>query len=466
MALFTRDQLEKMLADMPQTSPPQVYLLFGERFLCQQAADKICKNLLREGGNCHHVDGETESFSTTLHRLASYSLFPGRQVYRVADTRLFHSVKVAGSLWIKALQAKQEGEPEKAARYLKAMIESAGLDPSDQENDPGSLSAPQWKKLLGFSKPMEDLAWTATLLADHAGETTTAPAPVDDAAELLEKTLTSGIPAKNYLILLAEDVDKRKRLYKYLSNDHVVVDLGVESGSSSTAKTAQNNILMDLLSKTLAGFNKTIAPKAAELLFERVGFHPVAVVMEAEKLALSIGSGKQINIEDIDELIGRTRQEAVFELTAAIGKQNLEQSLLVAKRLADNGIHPLAIVATIKNFTRNLLLFRALQDRKNLGYSQSMQPGVFQKNILPALKDDTPWNKELSGHPYALFMQFKTAAGFNLSTLQNWMEQILHADFRLKGSPVAPETIMQHLLISMLTNADDEVLQKNNRALH
>jgi len=466
MAIFTRDQLETMLTDMQQTPPPQVYLLFGERFLCQQAADTICKNLMREGGNCHPVDGDAEAFSTTLNRLASYSLFPGRQVYRVADTKLFHSVKVAGSLWKKAIQAKQENEPEKAARYLKAMIESAGLDSSDQENDPGSLSAPQWKKLLGFTKPQEDLAWTATLLADHAGETTSAPAPVDDAAALLEKTLTSGIPAKNHLVLLAEDVDKRKRLYKYLSKDHVVIDLGVDGGSSSNAQATQKTILRDLLSKTLTGFDKTIAPKAAELLFERVGFHPVAVVMEAEKLALYVGSSKQINIEDLDALVGRTRQEAVFELTDALGKRNLEQSLLVAKRLADNGIHPLAIVATIKNYTRNLLLFRALQDRQNLGYNQSMQPGVFQKNILPALKEETPWKKELSGHPYALFMQFKTAAGFNLSTLQNWMEQVLHADFRLKGSPIAPETIIQHLLISMLANADDEVLQKNNRALH
>jgi DNA polymerase-3 subunit delta len=466
MALITRDQLDTMLKDMQHTGPPQVYLLFGERFLCQQAADTICKNLLLGGGNCHMVDGETEEFSTTLNRVASYSLFPGRQVYRVTDTKLFHSVKVAGSLWKKALLAQQGNEPEKAVRYLKAMIESAGLDGSDPENDPGSLSAPQWKKLFGFTRPQVDLAWTTTLLADLSGETTSAPAPVDDTAALLEKTLTTGIPAQNHLVLLAEDVDKRKRLYKYLVKQQVVVDLGVESGSSSKAQTAQKSILRDLLNKTLGGFDKTIAPRAAELLFERVGFHPVAVVMEAEKLALYVGSRKEINVDDLDALVGRTRQEAVFELTDALGKRNLEQSLLVARRLADNGIHPLAIIATIKNFTRTLLLFRALQDRQNLGYSRSMQPGVFQKKILPALKEDTPWKKELSGHPYALFMQFKTAAGFDLSTLQNWMEQVLHADFRLKGSPVTPETVMQHLLISMLANGDDEVLQKNDIALH
>ncbi|MCL7488772.1 MAG: DNA polymerase III subunit delta [Desulfobulbaceae bacterium] len=463
MAVFTRDQLDAMLEKMQHTDPPQVYLLFGERYLCRQAADRLCEKLLVDGGNCHLVDGEAEEFSTTLNRLASYSLFPGRQVYRVGDTKLFHSVKVAGSLWKKAVQGRQENDREKTARYLKAMIESAGLQASDPENDPGSLSAAQWKKLFGFARPPEDLAWTKALLAEDPDESpATMPAPVDDTAALLEKTLTTGIPGKNHLVLLAEDVDKRKRLYKYLAEHQVIIDLSVESGSSSKAQTARNSILADLLGKTLAGFDKTIAPQAAELLFERVGFHPVAVVLEAEKLALYVGSRRKIDVEDLNDMVGRTRQEAVYELTDALGKRDLEKSLLIAGRLVDNGIHPLAVIATLKNYTRNLLLFKALQGRRDIDYSPSMQPGFFQKKVLPMLKQDTPWTRELSGHPYALFMQFKTAAGFTLATLQKWMEQILQADFRLKGSPIEPETIIQHLLIAMLTNGNPGGLQKNN----
>jgi len=346
------------------------------------------------------------------------------------------------------------------------MVESAGLDGTDPENDPGEFSPSQWKKLFGFAKPSEETSWTGQLLAELPHDATGPQVPVDDVAELLAKTLETGIPAKNYLVLLAEDVDKRKRLYKYLAEHHTVIDLEVETGSSSRALTAQKSLLLDLLAKTLAEFDKTIAPKTAELLLERVGFHPVAVVMEAEKLALYAGSRRQIEIEDLDALVGRTRQEAVYELTDALGKRNLEKALLIAGRLGEYGVHPLALIATIKNYTRTLLLFRALQENPDLGYSPSMQPGAFQKNILPALKEDTNWSKELAGHPYALFMQFKTAAGFALSTLQQWMEMLLQADFRLKGSPVTAENVMQYLLISMLTNEDDGTLQKNDRALH
>lgn len=466
MPIYTRDTLNNLLTGLQQDKPPQVYLLFGERFLCQQAADRICERLLQGGGNCRLIDGETEPFSSTLNKLASFSLFPGRQIYRVSDTKLFHSVKVANSLWKKAAKARQENEPQKAARYLRAMLESAGLDPLDRENDPGTASAAQWKKLFGFTKPQEDLSWTAALLGEQDGETAARTEPVEDAAALLEKTLTSGIPGKNCLVLLAEDVDKRKRLYKYLAGDHVVVDLGVDQGSGSQAQTAQKNILREVLDNTLGGFRKTIHPQAADLLFERVGFNPLAVAMEAEKLALSIGDRNRIEREDLDALVGRTRQEAVFELTDAVGKQNLEMALLVAKRLTENAVHPLAVIATLKNYIRNLLLFRALQGKPGLGYNPSMQPGVFQKNILPALKEESRWQQELSGHPFALYMQFKTAAAFSLARLRSWMEMLLLADFRLKGSPLDPETVMQHLLIAMLANMDDEVLQKKDGALH
>lgn len=467
MTVFSRDKLDTLLQEIEQGNPPQVILLFGERFLCQQAADKICNNLLKNGGNSHSIDGENEAFSTTLNRLASFSLFPGRQVYRVIDTKLFHSVNVAGSLWKKAANAREANEPAKATRYLRSMLESAGLDPTDPDNDPGTYSANQWKKLLGFTKPEGDISWTNPLLADLPDESTKPAESMDDAATLLEKTLETGIPGQNFLVLLAEDVDKRKKLYKYFADKHVVVDLGVEKGSTSKAQTAQKSVLQEVLKEALAQFDKKITAKAAELLFERVGFHPVAIAMEAEKLAFYCGSQKTIDVEDLNAVVGRTRQEAVFELTDALGKRNLEQALLIANRLAENGIHPLAIIATLKNYTRNLLLFRALQEKSGLGYSSSMQPGAFQKQILPMLKEDSHWTKELSGHPYAIYMQFKTAAGFRIATLRRWMEELLQADFRLKGSPIVAGTILQHLLISMLSPDDTHaLLQKNNRALH
>ena len=467
MTIFTRSQLDSLVHKIRHNEIANVYLLFGERFLCQQAAEKINDALLTQGGNTYHIDGNLDNLSSFLGKISSFSLFQGRQVYWITDTKLFHSTKVAKSLWSRALKATQENNRQQAGRYLNAMLETAGLDSSDQHTDLNDFTPAQWKKTFGFNKPREDLSWTEEVLLAIAsvGKKVSETSATDPAA-LFEQTLQSGIPSQNILILTTEDVDKRKRLFKFLKDQFVVVDLSVESGSSNRARKDQKSVLQETLRQTLAEFNKTMAPEVADLLFERVGFHPVAVVMEAEKLALYTGTRNQIKRNDLDELVGRTRQEALFELTDALGKQNLGQALMVAGRLQDNGIHPLAIIATIRNYLRALLLFRALQLQPEYGYTQGMSPRQFQQQCLPRLKQNEQWKKELSGHPYAVYMQFKMASAFQLIRLKKWMKLVLQADFRLKGSPIANDTVIQHLIISMLGNNMNAVLQKHDKALH
>ena len=57
MALFTADNKDNLIEDIRHDKPSRVYLIFGERFLCQQAADKICQALIQGGGTIHAVDG-------------------------------------------------------------------------------------------------------------------------------------------------------------------------------------------------------------------------------------------------------------------------------------------------------------------------------------------------------------------------------------------------------------------------
>lgn len=460
MTVHTADQLDRLVDGIRRNKAARAYLFYGERFLCRQAADTVCQALLEQGGTLHAVDGDQEKFTAILQKLASFSLFPGRQIYRVTDTRLFHTVRVAESLWKKTVRSWNSNEPARAARHLANMLESAGLDPADPENDPASFTPAQWKKVFGFAKPQTDLGWTEKLLAEIERQERRQPAPeTDDPAALLEKSLEKGLPDRNVLVLTAEDVDKRKRLYKYLAENHVIVDLGVEAGSGSRAQAAQKKVLVDLLHGTLKEFGKSISREAADLFCERVGFHPVAAVREAEKLALYSGTRERIETADLDAIVGRTRQEAIFELTDALGRKELERSLLTAARLEEHGIHPLAVIAALKNYARNLLLFKALQEQPESGYSASMPPAAFQSRVLPALKRKEHWKQELAAHPYALYIQFKTAAGWPTASLKKWLELILLADMRIKGSRIEPQTVVQHLIISMLAQDDDGILQ-------
>ncbi len=456
MPVYTREKLSGFLADADQ-NPSCAYLLIGDRFLCRQTAGRLEKSLLSGGGTVHALDGEEEEPAKTISRLRSFSLLPGRQIYRISDTRLFYSKQVAKSLWKRILTAKDAKKTETAARHLRAMLAAGGLDPENPDSDPARMGNHEWKKCFDFPHPGGDLSWTTRLLMEtgNTSKPTTTTTAADPAA-LLQETLEVGIPASNILILLAEEVDKRKRLYKYLKDRQVVVDLSVDKGAGSKARKVQKSVLVELIRTTLNEMKKTMVPGGMDQLLDRVGFHPVAVVMETEKLCLSIGERDRIERKDLDAIIGRTRQEALFELTGAIGNRQLGPSLIISGRLLENGIHPLALVATLRNYVRTLLLFKALQEQPEYGYRRGMQANVFQRQCLPKLKEQEHWKQELKGHPYAIYMQFKTASLFSLAELQHWLQQVLKTEQRLKSSPLEPLTIVQHLLITMLGPADQK----------
>ncbi|MCI5124880.1 MAG: DNA polymerase III subunit delta, partial [Candidatus Electrothrix sp. AR5] len=367
MPVYERKKLDSLFQEIKNGNLFPAYLFVGERYLCQQAADQIATLLCSAGGTVHSIDGDTEESNLTLSKLRSFSLLGGKQVFRVNNTRLFHSKNVAKAIWGRATQANKANKPDKAFKYLQAMMEAGGLESRKAENDPGGLSAAQWKKCFGFAKPDGKLDWTGALLARYSeqsgtgtgsGSAQSTRSAGENAGEMLLTALDAGIPQDNILMLLTEEVDKRKKLYKSFKEKYAVIDLHVDTGASAQAKKEQQAVLHKQVRAVLRKMNKTMAPSVMEQLLERVGFHPVAAMMETEKLALSVGEVGQITGKDLDRMVGRTRQEAVFELTQAISDKKIDQALLIASRLQENGLHALAILATLRNFTRTLLLFR------------------------------------------------------------------------------------------------------------
>jgi DNA polymerase-3 subunit delta len=174
--------------------------------------------------------------------------------------------------------------------------------------------------------------------------------------------------------------------------------------------------------------------------------------MEAEKLALYVGDRKVITREDVDAIIGRTREEALFELTEAVTSGKLEDGLLIIDHLQASGIHGLAILATLRNHIKKLLLVRSLQEVKSPAYTKSLSFPVFQKSYLPRLKEGREeWSSLLwKSHPYGLFMLFQQAARFRCAELQGGLKELLTAEYRMKGSPVDSRLIMDSLLFNLM----------------
>ena len=92
MPVYKRQEIPKLLDQIKQGAALQIYLLFGERYLCRNAAQELIDHLLpeqkRQATSLQHIDGDQEDYNRTLNLLKTFSLFSGRTIYWVT-TRSF-----------------------------------------------------------------------------------------------------------------------------------------------------------------------------------------------------------------------------------------------------------------------------------------------------------------------------------------------------------------------------------------
>ncbi|MFH0784188.1 MAG: hypothetical protein V2B20_19845 [Pseudomonadota bacterium] len=447
MALIKRSELQTAVQEGSPPLTSQVFLFFGERFLCKEAADLVQAKLLAAGpGAVQAIDGDSEDSGRTLSRLMSYSLLPGRQLFRVSDSRIFHSKTVVEEIWTKAVNAFQAGNSGPARNHLVSMAQAVDLK-IEGPTPLSEIPPAEWQKIFAFAKPNDNMQWADQLLGEAQGHIQTGGANL---ADRYIATFEKGFPAQNVLLLTAETVDKRQKLFTYLKKNGTVVDCSVASGSGAAAQTEQKEILREMMQKTLTELQKKMEPRAVEMFFERVGFHPVAVVVETEKLVHSIGDRAVITAGDVEEMVARNREDALYELTDALSKRQAGRALTILSNLLEQGIHELAILSTLRNYLKKQLIFRSLQMRAFPVWRSGMNARDFQNTYLPALQAEGEWSELLKGHPYALFMSFSKASEYSCSGLKRWLAMLLDAEFRLKGSPLPSRLVIEELLVTML----------------
>ncbi len=461
MAVYNRKEIPGLLKLINSGEIAPVYLLFGERYLCRSVSDELIGCLLPEeklsAHNLKNIDGEQEDPANTLNLLRTYSLFSERQVVRVIDSKLLYSKGISKVLWDKAIRASDAKELKQAGRYLREMFSLARISP-DREiaEEISDMSGSRWKSLFGFARPSdEDFEWIKEIPAD-GDEMEQGPGRVEtDAAGLYAKAFAKGIPLDNILILVAEAVDKRKSFYKFIKQNGVICDLTVSKGSTKKERDDQDAVLRDLVKKTLSQFGKRLEPKALPLLLDRVGFHPVALVNETEKLAIYTGDAATITMADMNAMVGRTREEALYEFNEAFVDGKIGDTLFILSRLEGNGIHPLVIISTLRNQLRKLILIRSIQEQDYPRYSPGMTYGLFQKKYLADLKESREeWPDLFKGHPYALYMTFQKAEKFSLTGLESGLAGLLDTEYRIKGSSLPAYAAVEAFIFEVFLAKD------------
>jgi DNA polymerase III subunit delta len=443
--------LEKLLNDLKKGNVAPCYLLYGEEeYLVSAALKQILDLIIAETDRdfgLFYLDGENTDIDSLIEYVSTPSLLGSRKVIVVRNSIIFHSRESLAEL-IQKVRKNIDDNPTKAAKYFLTFLKLAGFSFEDlRENGWQKITGEQWSKVVIGDAGEDREKWLPRILEICSGcGFTEVSGP--DKIERLEDIVKNGLLGGNCLIFTAEAVDKRKKLYKIISEQGIVLYFGAPRGES-----AQKEILQKEAQKLLDTYGKKLSPAAWISLGRKTGFELRRSIMELEKLIFFTGERPVIEEADVVNVVGKTKEDSIFELTSALSEKNQLTALAALKALLDQGLHHLMILTMIIREIRFLLQARILVNSGKLPpLNRNMEYGWYQKNIHPVLSDlvNSFTKKEgllISQHPFVVYNALRNSIRFSFDALVGFLDELLEIDRAFKSSAHDPQLLLEKFLI-------------------
>ena len=450
------ETLPKILTGIKQGDIAPCYLLYGEEeYLIQEALHKIVDLLLPPADrelNLFSLEGGQEDIDAICRSLLTVPLLPGRKIVAIRNTTLFQSKKILSGL-IQRIRERLDNNPQQAAGDFRQFLKLTGWKLSDfQEGSWKRISASEWQKMVEGDSGEDREQWLPKVV-EICGESGLEAASSGDNLDGLSKVLAAGLPEGNHLILTATAVDKRKQIFKQISTLGKVLYF-----PQAKNEAKQKILLLEAAQEFLVQRGKKLTPAAWEAIGAKTGFELRESMVALEKLSVYTGDATTIEVRDVEAAIGKTREDTVFALTAALVEKKLPQALAILKDLLEQGIHHLVIMKMLTREIRLLLYAQLLlKSGKLTSYKPGMDYNRFQASTYPAIKAMGGKEKEGLGslcgqHPYAVYRMLKNAGLFPYEVLIGHLEYLADMDLALRSTGRDPRLMMERFLAKVCFN--------------
>ena len=253
-------------------------------------------------------------------------------------------------------------------------------------------------------------------------------------------------------LVVIKDIDKfreteLKEIMKYLKNPisstclvlvsekvkRETLDRGVYKTISSSCETVVFWRLFDSeipgwIENKIAREGKTISPQAAHYLFVEVGNNLLDLSGEIDKLLIYTKDRKQVTLHDVEQLIGHSMSDSIFDLLRAITQKNLERSLEILAKLTEAGEKPVGILVRIAKRIRQIIYAKELM-RQNVGRASIIK----EVGLHPFFDKDFPSQIE----------------DFTGKELLNNFHYLLRADWEIKVGKKPAELVLELLILNL-----------------
>ena len=438
-----------------------VYLLCGEEsFLIEGTLKQMLDHLLppeTRDFNLTFLDGTDITTREILSQVDLYPVMAKWRVVVVRDAPFFKAQQRTTPITLLRNAFKIEmTDPQKSISTMEKLLEVSPQQIAERHfdfvNAVEALVSELGTKLTDEERSfLERLPEIAQQLDTHANEAGTA-----DDIDLLLEWLQADLPKSSVLIFTVRGpVNERNRVVRavetvgrYRSFDPV------EAGPS-----LNRDPLYKKVSEKFSEFNKQITPRAFTQLRTRTGGDMHTIAEAINKIVDFVGDKRQIDEQDIQNIVTQNTFDSIFDLTDAIGRRSIGQALKSLYEVLASGQEPILVNSTITRQFRFALQAKLIADRKGLRPLRSRMPfSEFTRNIFQPLVEEmdsflpkSATHNILKQNPYVAYKIFQTLHAFTAEELVIAIEKTRIVDTQLKTSDLNEVGVLEQLVCELCT---------------
>ena len=223
---------------------------------------------------------------------------------------------------------------------------------------------------------------------------------------------------ESLIVFSVQNVDKRRKINKYLDKMGVLVDFPPLKGAA----------LARWIREELSREARQIDDRALTVLVQRTGENLSLLKSELEKLVTSLGEKKIIDHALVERLVPENSQGNIFNMVDELGRKNATAALNHLHMMRQQNEPPLRILAMVNRHFR--LLYRA---------------ALLQQEGMSSAKIPTT----LQIHPFVSGKLLAQLPNFPGDLLPRVIYMLKEVDLSIKTGRLSGEEALEHLILKL-----------------
>ena len=213
-----------------------------------------------------------------------------------------------------------------------------------------------------------------------------------------------------------------------LSKSHKTIKSFAENCTLIETKPLYDNQVAPWIKSQVAHRKRTITDDAIALLQASAGNSLRRLFSELNKIEILIKDKKDIQVQDVERVVGISKEHTIFEFCDAVAEKKVSKSLTILHRLLELGENPTGILVMLNRH------FMLLTKAKEMVLKRSR-------------KDDMV--SELRINRYFIQKYITQTKQYSRAQLFSIFELLLEADTHLKSSYQKPKLVLESLLFEI-----------------